>query len=362
MKIDSIVIKNFKSIKEAKIDLNKGVNVLIGPNGVGKTNFIQFFLMLNNIIEKNLQNYVASSGGAENLLHFGSKVSRSIFFNLDFGDNGYFGTLAPNTEDSLFFIKERAEWRDFDEYPYKYNIGESNRETKLFDRIKRDKEKKAAWHVAEAIKSWRVYHFHDTGSTSPIKKTNNINDNKYFRPDASNLAAFLYLVSQKHEDHFKQIESTIRLIAPFFGRFNLEPSALNEENIKLEWQHEGSDKYFNASHLSDGTLRMICLITLLMQPNPPDTIIIDEPELGLHPSAINLLGELIRSSVKKTQLIISTQSVELVNEFTPEDIIVVDRINNASEFRRLKSEELLEWLEEYSLGELWMKNILGGRP
>ncbi len=170
MKIDSITIQNFKSIKEAQIDLNKGINVLIGPNGVGKTNFIQFFRMLNNIIEKNLQNYVASSGGAESLLHFGSKVSKSIYFNLDFGENRYFGTLAPDENDNLFFEEEKVEWKNKFNKSYTYDIGFGNRETKLYERIKIDLEKKAAWHVAEAIKSWRVYHFHDTSSTSQIKK------------------------------------------------------------------------------------------------------------------------------------------------------------------------------------------------
>ncbi|GBD92366.1 hypothetical protein BMS3Abin04_03101 [bacterium BMS3Abin04] len=211
--------------------------------------------------------------------------------------------------------------------------------------------------------SWRVYHFHDTSSTSKMKRESDIHDNRLLRRDASNLAAFLYLLQEQFADYFHRIESTVKLIAPFFDKFQLEPLALNKEKIKLEWKHVHSDEYFNANHFSDGTLRMICLITLLLQPNLPDTIIIDEPELGLHPSAIQQLAALIKSAAEDSkQIICSTQSVTLLNQFDPENIIVVDRENNESKFQRLEKETLDEWLDQYAIGELWEKNVLGGRP
>jgi len=169
-------------------------------------------------------------------------------------------------------------------------------------------------------------------------------------------------LQQRHPDHFEQIESTVRLIAPFFDRFKLEPLALDESKILLEWKHVGSEEYFNAHSLSDGTLRMICLTTLLLQPTLPDTVIIDEPELGLHPSAISILASLVESASLKTQVIISTQSVTLINHFEPDNIIVVERENHHSVFKHLDAESLSTWLEDYSLGEMWEKNIIGGRP
>lgn len=139
------------------------------------------------------------------------------------------------------------------------------------------------------------------------------------------------------------------------------PNRLNEQLIQLEWKQAGAvDTYFNAYQLSDGTLRFICLATLLLQPNLPQTIIIDEPELGLHPVAVNKLAALIKKASAKTQIIISTQSVNLVDNFGPQDIIVVDRKDNATVFNRLDAESLDVWLKDYSLGEIWERMSLAG--
>ena len=207
-----------------------------------------------------------------------------------------------------------------------------------------------------------MYHFHDTSSAAKVKLTGDIGDNESLRSDASNLAAFLFLLKAKHPDSYRRIVSTVRLAAPFFDDFRLRPSPFNEQKIQLEWSEKNSDAYFNAHALSDGTLRFICLATLLLQPELPSLIIIDEPELGLHPYAIQLLAGLVRSASHKAQVILSTQSVTLVNQFTPEELIVVDRKDGASELRRLSAKDLESWLESYSLGELWEKNVLGGRP
>jgi predicted ATPase len=212
------------------------------------------------------------------------------------------------------------------------------------------------------MENWQVYHFHDTGDKSPMKRLIPIGDNIYLKADGSNLAAFLYLLKQKHRTSYDEIVKTIRLVAPFFGDFVLRPSPFNDNQIELEWTEVGQDVPFKAHQLSDGTLRFIGLATVLLQALKPETIIVDEPELGLHPYAIKVLAALIKSAASRKQLIVSTQSVELLDEFEPNDIIVVERHNDASTFRRLESKDLSEWLEDYSLGELWKKNILGGRP
>jgi predicted ATPase len=134
--------------------------------------------------------------------------------------------------------------------------------------------------------------------------------------------------------------------------------------IQLEWRQKDSDYPFLASHLSDGTLRFICLATALLQPSPPATMVFDEPELGLHPFALTLLANLFEVAARRTsqQVIVSTQSAPLVNEFEPEDVIVVERAEGESVFRRLDSAKLSGWLEDYTLGELWQKNVFGGGP
>lgn len=219
-----------------------------------------------------------------------------------------------------------------------------------------------AGYIRSFIKSFTVYHFHDTSLNSPMRRPCKIGDNDALRNDGSNLPAFLYRLSVMFPKDFNLIEGTIRSIAPYFKRFVLAPDRIMPGDIALEWEEVDSDMYLDATNLSDGTLRFIALATLLLQPAPPKTIIIDEPELGLHPAAINKLGALIRHAATKSQIIIATQAVSIVDCFTPQDIIVVDRNEGQSTFQRLDPQRCAAWLDDYSLGEMWEKNIIGGQP
>lgn len=192
-----------------------------------------------------------------------------------------------------------------------------------------------------------------------MKQTCDVNDNIVLGSDAANLAAFLSCLEQTKRDYLENIEDTIRQIAPFFERFQLEPSRLNKDKIRLEWKEKGSDSYFNANALSDGTLRFICLASLLLQPRLPSVVLLDEPELGLHPAAITVLASLLESAATRTQVLVATQSVTLVNQFTPDRVWVAEREDGASVFSHLAKEDLTEWLDGYALGKLWEKNVLG---
>jgi len=222
----------------------------------------------------------------------------------------------------------------------------------------------APYCVYKAISSWVVYHFHDTSLTTGVRRQKPINDNEVLRPDAQNLAAFLHRIHQTDPGSYNQIRDVVRLAAPFFDDFKLRPVPTNPDFIQLEWRQKDSDYPFLANQLSDGTLRFLCLATALLQPTRPPTILFDEPELGLHPYALTLLGNLFKQAAVDVskQIIIATQSAPLLNEFDPEDVIIVERHQGESTFRRLKSDDLSEWLGEYALGELWQKNVLGGRP
>lgn len=367
--LDKIEVKGFKSIREMDLEL-RPLNILIGANGAGKTNFISLFKLLNQIVEGNLQVFVSKSGGADALLYFGQKVTNEIVISLDFGRNGYYCKLAPSAKDTLFFSEESC-WGEgiydtasnpvYYAEPYGVSLGKGHKESKLEEETRAVKGQIAS-EVLEGLKSWRVYHFHDTSESAKVKQTGDLNDNGALRPDASNLAAFLYMLHENHANYYNLIIGTIRLAAPFFDDFVLRLSPFNSDKIQLEWREKGSDAYFNAHSLSDGTLRFICLATLLLQPTLPSMILIDEPELGLHPYAITLLASMLQSAATKTQVIVSTQSVPLVNQFSPEDLIVVDREAGQSVFRHLEPKETESWLDEYGLGDLWEKNIFGGRP
>ncbi len=345
---------------------------MIGGNGVGKSNLISYFKLLNKLISKNIRSFT-SKEGADNILYFGRKTTQviksKIFFRNGAYQNTYEFSIEPNYDDSFFFVSEYIGFKNKDSVSTTKKIPIiDNRETSLLDFEKADSnsygfnKSTISSYVVDAFKQFKVYHFHDTSESAKVKQKGSLDDNKFLREDASNLAAFLYRLQQKNVGNYRQIEGVIKQVAPFFDGFNLNPSTLNPDEIRLEWIEKGSDKYFNAHSLSDGTIRMICLTTLFLQPNIPSTIIVDEPELGLHPSAIHLLAALIQSASEKSQVIISTQSVTLINQFTPEDIIVVDRQGQQSVFRHLNQDELELWQEEYALGEIWEKNLIGGRP
>lgn len=356
--LSKIKISGFKSIKECTVNFGK-INVLIGSNGAGKSNFISAFSLLQNVLTQNLQLTVAQSG-INSLFYNGRKETEEIAFEVFFGDNSYGFNLIPTDDNRVAFKKEYFGYHGsfYNESCVSTGHSEALWQTGVHNGIDN--------YVKPILEkqNWRVYHFHDTGRAAKVKQEHNISNNKVLQFDAGNLAAFLYRLKNNYESSYNEIIRTIRLIAPYFDDFILDPQEGNKEQIILKWAQKGCDDVFNASQFSDGTLRFICLAALLLQPRElqPATIIVDEPELGLHPYAIEILTEMVKQLSEEKQIIISTQSVELLNEFDADDVIVVDRSENGSVFNRLDGKDLEVWLEEdYSLGELWKKNILGGR-
>ncbi|MCX6991019.1 MAG: AAA family ATPase [Chlamydiae bacterium] len=353
--LSRVVIKGYKSIADCDLSL-ASINVLIGSNGSGKSNLISFFKMIREILEGNLQTFVSRQGGPDALLYFGRKRTPYLNAELYFGDNRYSFSLEPTRDNRLMFRDESFQLKGRE----KHTFGAGHFETKIHEGIKTG----ISSDILEAMRRWRVYHFHDTSDTAIVKQARSINDNAYLRSDASNLAAYLYLLRNNYPDHYARIVKTVQLAAPFFGGFHLRPNLENGEVIELEWVEKGADVPFKAYYLSDGTLRFICLATVFLQPEEmqPETILVDEPELGLHPYAIELVAAMMKSVAVNKQLILGTQSVEFLNQFTPEDVLIVDRGEGRSSFKRLEEKKLVEWLSDYTLGELWKKNYIGGRP
>ncbi|MES9906695.1 MAG: AAA family ATPase [Sedimenticola sp.] len=354
--LSRLVLSGYKSIQQCDLHMAR-LNVLIGANGAGKSNFISFFKLIAEILDQKLQLAVGRAGGPDALLHYSRKSTDQLKAELYFGNNGYKFSLEPTADNRMVFAHEALWWNAHGDWRpaaghFETYVEEQKNRTNIYD------------FVIPVMKSWRVYHFHDTSPSAKVKQVHGINDNAYLREDAANLAAFLYRLQQHHGAHYKRIVKTIQLVAPFFGDFHLRPTVDNSDKIQLEWTEVNQDIPFKANELSDGTLRFICLATVLLQPEHyiPSAILIDEPELGLHPYAIAILGSLMKSASEDHQLIVSTQSVELVNEFEVDDLIVVGREDGASTFKRLQEAELKEWLDDFTLGELWKKNLLGGRP
>jgi predicted ATPase len=369
--IQKLTVKGYKSIQLLENFELRPLNVLIGANGAGKSNFISLFRFLASVVGDNFAVDVQKWGGPEALFHYGTKRTPQLEIELYFTEdehfqvkNGYRVTLQVTQDNRLIFTREEP-WIEGRYTSKAYPLGEGHQNAKVRTDRAIDSQN-VSRHVTDKLKIWRQYHFHDTGDTAAVKRAHGSNDNLRLKPDAANLAAYLRMLKTTAftQNSYERIVEMIRRAAPFFGDFVFRDQA--QEFVELEWTERGNpDTPWKAHVLSDGTLRFICLTTLLLQPKHllPDTILIDEPELGLHPFAINLLADMLQEAATSKQVIVSTQSVELLNCFNPDDVVVVQRDGDASVFKRLDATDLQDWLDDdYRLGELWKRNILGGRP
>ncbi len=365
-RLQKLTVKGFKTIREL-VDFEPGsLTVLIGPNGAGKSNFISFFRLLSWALASpgNLQRHVGEVGGASALLHDGPGKTREIEADLtlatDAGENQYAFRLVYAAGDTFIYADERyrfsrpaptkAPWKECDA---------GRRESSLI--AKADTGDTTARTIHYLLRRLVVHQFHNTSFTAHLRGKWNTEDNRYLREDAANIAPFLYRLQINESKYYRRIVDNIRLILPFLADFELEP---DNGKILLRWREINCDLLFDASQAADGMLRVMALIALLLQPERdlPDVLILDEPELGLHPYAISVVGGLIRAVSMKTQVIVATQSMAFIDCFTPENIVVMERRERHSELRRLDSKALAGWLREYSLSELWEKNVIGGRP
>jgi predicted ATPase len=354
--MNKIEINGYKSIKELSLEL-RPINILIGANGSGKSNFLSFFDFLKQVYNQNLKEFVALKG-IDTFLHKGDKVTEEISTHLYFPNtNGYSFTIKKG--DIGFIFTKEGLW--YDNNPHVKNPFEAAsfgpESTLRFKTVARAK------YIRDYLEQLAKYHFHDTGENSPFNKESNIENDKYYLYEkGSNLGAYLYNIQREKPIVYNLIVKTIQSIAPYFLDFFFRPEG--NGNVKLRWQSKYSSTIYGVNDLSDGTIRFIALATLFLQPNLPQTIIIDEPELGLHPTAIAKLAGLVKSvAAKNCQVIIATQSTDLISHFEPEDVITVDQKNGESTFVRLNSEKLKIWLEDYTIDDLWKRNIIStGQP
>jgi predicted ATPase len=366
--LNEITIKGFKSIRDLT-DFKLGkLNVLVGANGSGKSNFVDFFRMLRAMADGGFQKFITNAGGPNGFFFNGPKETKWISAHLKFGHNEFQFHLVPLVIGEMSIDQEATLYTGDKKHNWKYwggNRKESWLPTWQGQSSKWGPYPSAEAHVYSAVSSWTVYHVHDTTNTAPMRHDSSARDFRELNPDAGNIAAFLLKMREEHAARYQRIRETVQLIAPFFDDFLLEPQKKGEnELVRLEWKQKGSSFPMQPWQFSDGTIRFICLATALLQPKPPSTVVIDEPELGLHPFAIETLAALLHevAAGNRTQLLVSTQSPGLLDHFDAEHLIVVDREDGASVFRRLDSGALEQWLQDYSLGELVRKDIIESGP
>jgi predicted ATPase len=361
--LDKLTIRGFKSIRELNDLELRNLNVFIGGNGAGKTNLVDFFRLLHSIIHGTLNEFVQDRGGIGDLLFKGRKVTQEMFFQTHFGIRGYQFSIKPGPSDNAFLSNEARYYKPG--VTGWWQLGSSDDGTSLLvaEATGKTSDSKYSQPVYAAVSSWQIYHFHDTSKTAGMRHYEIVQHHKTLDVDASNIAPYLLRLRNKESAAYQDILNAVRLVLPFFHDFLLTVEEKGQkEVVRLDWTEKGSSFPMQPYHLSDGSIRFICLATALLQPDPPASIIIDEPELGLHPAAIAILAELMQDAAKRTQLLISTQSAALVDQFSVEDVIVVNRKDGASTFQRLERKDYDTWLERYSVGELWTKNVIAGGP
>lgn len=361
-KLNKLTIRGFKSIETLVNFKLDDLNILIGANGSGKSNFVSFFRVLRAMADQSFQAFILKRAPADGYFYNGVSFTKSIQVDLSFGVNRYAFTLEPTDDGRIMIAREEIEYTEAGSTKIICN-GE------LEAQIKNRKDDRGvyasrgpAWYVFQSISSWQVYHFHDTSMNAGMRREVGIDQSDRLSSDASNLAAFLLKLKSDSPNTYELIRKTVRRIAPYFDDFDFRITEDDiEDTVRLTWRQKNKDYIFSPGHFSDGTIRFICLATVLLQPEPPRTIVLDEPELGLHPEAISLLGGLLRSASSRIQIIVATQSPALLSEFDANQIITTDQINGRTQLERLSKEDLELWLDTYSLGDLWQKgNIKGG--
>ncbi|MCH9845284.1 MAG: AAA family ATPase [Alphaproteobacteria bacterium] len=368
-KLSNITIKGFKSLENIENFSLQSMNILVGANGTGKSNFLNFFGMLSWMIRgKNLQEYIARKGGGDDLLFNGAKHTRSIECIMTFkgkgGQTEYSFNLQHTENNQLVFSREEYRFMSTSAQESKRkasdwkSLGIGHMETKMLN-----SNDKTAQITRKILLNCTIYQFHDTSETSPLKFSSDMTDKVFLKGNGQNLASILYDLQQYQHQYYQEIVNNIQLVLPIFADFELQPY---HGKIALRWRAKDmNDKTFGAHLTSDGTLRFFALVTLLCLPKErtSDIVLLDEPELGLHPYAIALLADLIKRLAKSKQVVVATQSTLLLNEFNVENIIVTNMSDNgATTLSRLKQKDLVSWLDEYSPGDLWQKNVFGGNP
>lgn len=321
--------KSFSTEKPLDIDLTP-VSFLIGPNGAGKSCLVSFLDMLDVLLTEKWNNYVRSIN-SPSMFHRGPSYTKNI--------------IASLTTDS-------------DRFDFRLDYGELG--SVVVDTLKSDRNR-----MSEFFSGISAYHFSDTTITSAMRRMSNRNQCSELYTNGGNLPAFLLRLREEHEDYYKLIRSYVQLAMPQFDDFLL--SVNDAGNLWLDWNDKSSHRYpYTVSDFSDGTLRFIALATILLQPPKmlPRLIVLDEPELGLHPEAISLLANMIRQAAIHSQVVVATQSELLLDEADAAEVTIVENResngNYCSVAYKLDSEELSCWLENYSMGELWLKNVIGG--
>ncbi len=390
---DFVRIQGFRSLREVDLALSP-LSVLIGPNGSGKSNFMDLLSLMGEASYGHLADGIASRGGFDNVSFKGDPGD--IYVEFRFPPEGVFqeerapvkfrihlrrvGSLpkvwfeqvekAPdehhrNPLQLMRRDKDGCEFRSIktrmtEELEEK--ALESESELAIFQ-VKDQDKYPAPYKLLRMLQEWTFYRDIEVGPAAPIRQPSILRPTVRLASDGSNLASVLYSIQQQHPATWKEIEEILETVYPDFHSITFPPEGGDGKVVLRWWERPYERKTgFSANLLSDGTLKLLCLIAILKSPDPPPLICMDEPEVGLHPDWVKLVAELLQSASSRTQVIVASHSPQLVSKLDPNEIVVVEKEQGETCVQRLSEEELEKWMQQYQIGDLWLAGHFGGRP
>ena len=370
IKLSRLSISGFKSMSQTKpLSLELGdVNVLLGANGAGKSNFLSVFTLLNAMNNGSLQRYVAMHG-APALLHCGPQKTSGIVLQLEFADalgsmSRYTLKLKYGLPNRLYIADENIAWIAADgKSRHEYTVYSDSNESGLRQCL----EEIGAAMAFKGMSSVYVFQFNNTAVGAPIRLMSGVYDCAALRFDGGNLAAYLRQLKtvEEYRPYYDRIVAFVRSVVPQFGDFRLDE--VNNGSVWLTWQDRYNPSYlYGPQQLSDGSIRFIALAAALLSPPKlmPGLILLDEPELGLHPHAIDKLVGMIKMASVNSQVVVATQAPRLVDGFDVEHVrlVDVDRMSGETIVTKPDANALVAWIGKYSTSELWERNVLNTCP
>ncbi|MBI3241459.1 MAG: AAA family ATPase [Chloroflexi bacterium] len=382
-----IEIENYRSLRHVELDM-PGLTVLIGPNGSGKSNFLDVFNLMAQAAAGQFENNLP----IDDILTFRGGKSALFSFSFEFSFASERGISYETTPVQYKLVLHRvgsvkSEQVSQASIPSKtvpLDLMRSDGHKAMFRNMSSKKEEQkelqstyelAIYQVKDYtaypipykllnhFENWTFYQPFRVDADAPVRGSQTARSSIRLLPDGSNLTPVLHTIQSDYPVIWDEICETLKNVYEGFHHISF-PAEGGDGKIVLRWWERPFEKDygFSANLLSDGTLRLLCLLAILKTPNPPPLICIEEPEIGLHPDWIELVAELLESAATRTQVIVATHSPQLVSYVKPEHVVVVEKEDGGTTLSRLTETELAGWLDKFTLGDLWLAGHIGGRP